>query len=256
MLVQIDYELSFAAPFHLGTGISTNLLDRTVVRDTDKYLYVPASTFKGVLREHCEHLLRFYTPAEPESVASPHDADAVLVELGGASTLISRIFGSQIHPGGLRFDNARQEDTAGRMYKNIQTSVLTQVRIDRVTRTAANEALYTSEFGAPFLTFRGTIKGQLDCVPIDDDDLAILAADNKGEVHILRPTYSLLLLLAGLFMIERIGGNKSTGKGQCRCTIEQVLLDRHTCTEEEWRPWIEHLHLVSNYAQTEKGGQR
>lgn len=254
MLVQIDYELSFAAPFHLGTGISTNLLDRTVVRDADQYLYVPASTFKGVLREHCERLLRFYTPTEPESVASPHDANAVLAELGGASTLISRIFGSQIHPGGLRFDNARQEDTASRMYNKIQTSVLTQVRIDRVTRTAANEALYTSEFGAPFLTFRGTIKGQLDCVPIDD--LAILVVDDKEEVHIVTPTYSLLLLLAGLFMIERIGGNKSTGKGQCRCTIEQMLLDRCKCTEEEWRPWIEHLHLVSNYAQAEKGRQQ
>ncbi len=253
MLVQIGYELNFAAPFHFGTGISTNLLDRTVVRDAGKYLYVPASTFKGVLREHCDHLLRFYTPTEPESVASPHDANAALTELGG-STLISRIFGSQIHPGGLRFDNARQEDTARRMYETIQTSVLTQARIDRVTRTATNEALYTSEFGAPFLTFKGTIKGQLDCVPIDD--LAALVADDEGEVHIVTPSYSLLLLLAGLFMIERLGGNKSTGKGQCRCTIEQVLLDRHKCTEEEWRPWIERLDMVSNYAQTEKGGQQ
>lgn len=253
MLVQIDYELSFAAPFHLGTGISTNVLDRTVIRDAGKYLYVPASTFKGVLREHCEHLLRFYTPNEPESIASPHDANAALTELGGASTLISRIFGSQIHPGGLRFDNARQEETTRRMYEKMQTSVLTQVRIDRVTRTAANEALYISEFGAPFLTFKGAIKGQIDCEPIDD--LAVLVED-KGEVHILTPTYSLLLLLAGLFMIERLGGNKSTGKGQCRCTIEQVLLNRHKCTEEEWRPWIEHLDIVSNYAQTEKGGQR
>lgn len=252
MLVQIDYELSFITPFHLGTGISTNALSRTVIRDAGKYLYVPASTFKGVLREHCEHLLRFYIPVGSGSVASPHDANAALSELGRAPTLISRIFGSQIRPGGLRFDDARQEETTKGIYEKIQTSMLTQVRIDRMTRTAANEALYTSEFGAPFLTFKGTIKGQLNCIPIDD--LAILVED-KGEVHVLTPTYSLLLLLAGLFMIERLGGNKSTGKGQCNCIINRVLLDRYKCTEEGWRSWLENLNMMSNYVQVEKGGQ-
>ncbi len=223
MLVQIDYELSFASPFHLGTGISTNALDRTVIRDADKCLYVPASTFKGILREHCEHLLRFYSPTEVEGVDSPHDANAALAELGRAPTLISRIFGSQMYPGSLRFGNAVQEYAARRMYEEAQTSVLTQVRIDRITHTATNEALYTSEFGNCFLTFQGVIKGQLDCVPIDE--LEVLVEDSD-EVYIVTPTYSLLLLLAGLFMVERIGGNKSTGKGQCCCTITKVLLEQ------------------------------
>ena len=53
------------------------------------------------------------------------------------------------------------------MYKTIQTSVSTQVRIDRVTRTAVDKALYTSEFGTNYLTFEGTIKGQLDCIPVE-----------------------------------------------------------------------------------------
>lgn len=251
MLVQIDYELSFDAPFHFGTGISTNLLDRTVIRDAAGWLYVPASTFKGVVREHCEHLLRFYSPTEPDGVVDPHNADAALTELGGASTLISRIFGSHIRPGGLRFSNARQDETAIRIYEKVQTSMLTQVRIDRLTRTAVDEALYTSEFGAPFLTFKGTIKGQLDCTPIDD--LAEPVEDITGEVQTLTPTYSLLLLLAGLFLVERIGGNKSTGKGQCRCIIERVLLDKHKCPEEVWQSWIEHLGRVSDYVQ--KGGR-
>src|SRR5690348_8815053 len=104
MLVQIDYNLSFTALFHMGTGISTNALDRTVVRDAGKYLYIPASTFKGVLREQCEHLLRFYAAADSEDVASPHDTNAVLSEFGRTPPLISRIFGSQLHPGTLRFN--------------------------------------------------------------------------------------------------------------------------------------------------------
>ncbi len=247
MLVQIDYELQFAAPFHLGTGIAAGLIDRTVIRDAGGDLYVPASTFKGVLREHCEQLCRFYLPNA--QVASPHDTYAALAQFGKAPTLISRIFGSPLYPGGLRFNDAKQEEEAHNVYGEIQTSIATQVRIDRVTRTAANEALYTSEFGTRYLVFEGTIKGQLDCTPIED-----LAIPVQGqEMYTLTPTYSLLILLAGLLMIERLGGNKSTGKGQCRCFITNVQLDRHKCTEEQWQSWIELLDVLKDY--NERGGQ-
>src|SRR6266567_5026181 len=240
MLVQIDYELQFDAPFHLGTGIATGLIDRTVIRDAGRNLYVPASTFKGVLREHCEQLCRFYLPNA--QVVSPHNSYAALAQFGKAPTLISRIFGSPLHPGGLRFNDARQQEETQRVYKEIQTSIATQVRIDRVTRTAANEALYTSEFGARYLGFEGTIKGLLDCTSIEK--LTVTVHDQ--ETYTLTPTYSLLILLAGLLMIERIGGNKSTGKGQCRCSITNVLLDRHKCTREQWQSWIEQLDVLKD----------
>ena len=247
MLVQIDYELQFDAPFHLGTGIAAGSIDRTVIRDAGGDLYVPASTFKGVLREHCEQLCRFYLPNA--QIASPHDAYAALAQFGKAPTLISRIFGSPLYPGGLRFNDARQEEETHNVYGEIQTSIATQVRIDRVTRTAANEALYTSEFGTRYLAFEGTIKGQLDCTPIKE-----LAVPVQGqETDTLTPTYSLLILLAGLLMIERLGGNKSTGKGQCRCSVTNVLLDRHKCPKEQWRPWIEQLDVLKDY--NERGGQ-
>jgi CRISPR/Cas system CSM-associated protein Csm3 (group 7 of RAMP superfamily) len=256
MLVQIDYNLNFTTPFHLGTGISTNLLDRTVIRDAGKYLYVPASTFKGVLREQCERLFLFYAPAGANSVVSPHDANAALDEFGQPPSLISRIFGSQLYPGSLRFDDARQTE---KIYTEptMQTSILTQVRIDRMTRTAVDGALYTSEFGNPFLTFSGTIKGQLNCTPIDKLETLV---EDSGEVYILTPTYSLLLLLAGILMVERLGSNKSTGKGQCTCTITGLWLDRHKCSEWDvddqpgWRSWLGSLDDVLRQYQ-QKGVQ-
>ena len=247
MLVQIDYELQFDAPFHLGTGITAGMIDRTVIRDAGGDLYVPASTFKGVLREHCEQLCRFYLPNA--QIASPHDAYAALAQFGKAPTLISRIFGSPLYPGGLRFNDAKQEEETHNVYKEIQTSVATQARIDRATGTAANEALYTSEFGTRYLVFEGTIKGLLDCTPIEK-----LAVTAQGlETYTLTPSYSLLILLAGLLMVERLGGNKSTGKGQCRCSITNVLLDRHKCTKEQWQSWIEQLDVLNDY--NERGGQ-
>lgn len=249
MLVQINYELAFATPFHMGTGISAGMIDRTVIRDADNYLYVPASTLKGVLREHCEQLCRFYIPDAQAHVTSPHITNAALAEYSGMPTLISRIFGSPLHPGGLRFDDAKQAQDDRHVSEEIQTSVSTQVRIDRLTRTAANEALYTSEFGANFLTFEGMIKGQLNCTPVELPELT------TSEPGPLVPTYSLLLLLAGLLMVERLGGNKSTGKGQCSCHITQVRLDGNRCGEERWRSWIAHLDVLSDYRHNEKGGQ-
>lgn len=254
MLVQIDYELRFDAPFHLGTGVTAGQIDRTVIRDAGGYLYVPASTFKGVLREHCEQLCRFYLPnSQPPS---PHDSYAALAQFGKAPSLITRIFGSPLSPGGLRFDDALLDEGEKKKYedwkaykewKEMQTSVATQVRIDRVTRTAADEALYTSEFGTRDHVFIGKIKGSLDCTPVD-----ILRATQSDEMNLPTPTYSLLVLLAGLLMIERLGGNKSTGKGQCRCIITGLWLDGKICTEQ-WPSWIEHLDDALNTYPDEGG---
>jgi CRISPR/Cas system CMR subunit Cmr4 (Cas7 group RAMP superfamily) len=255
MFVQLEYTLSFEAPFHFGTGIREGLIDRTVIRDSNGLLYVPASTFKGVLREHCEHLCSFYTvdgPARPR-VASPHDAYAALAEFGGAPSLISQTFGSQLSPCGLLFSNARQPRETQITYRDVQTSTLTQVRIDRVTRTAVNEALYTSQFGIPDLTFAGTIVGQLGTSPLPD--LERPSSDPDEEASTFTPTYALLLLLAGLQLIERMGGNKSGGKGACRCTLTRLMLDRQPCPPEIWPDWLAHLELLSTYHSAEKGAQ-
>jgi CRISPR/Cas system CMR subunit Cmr4 (Cas7 group RAMP superfamily) len=257
MLVQLDYRLSFVAPFHFGTGIREGLIDRTVIRDTGDYLYVPASTLKGVLREQCEYLCHFYAHGDQarRRVPSPHDTYAALAELSGMPTLISRTFGSAIHPCGLFFSDARQPPNMPEIqktYKSMQTSTFTQVRIDRLSGIAVDEALYTSQFGIPDLTFLGNITGQLD-----DPLLADLAHDmsDEEEPYTLTPTSSLLLLLAGLLLIERMGGNKSTGKGACQCTVTKLVLDRRLCPEEDWQGWLANLDVLSAGPVPEKGSR-
>lgn len=243
--VQISYDLVFATPFHCGTGIREALIDRTIVADNNGYLYVPATTFKGVLRDHCEQLARLYAESDTlaDSVSSPHDKQAALYDLGGMITMITRIFGSPIYPGTLYFDDVRQDeqekklydsdsDEGTRRYLNIQKDVYTQVRLDRPTRTAVEGALYTSEFGARGLTFHGNITGTLTCFPTDASDSS-------------KPTYSLLLLLAGLRFIERIGGNKSSGKGKCECRNIAVTMNNSGAS---WQSWFADLGQLSNYA--------
>lgn len=254
--IQLTYTTTFEAPFHLGTGNSEGLLDRTVIRDDEGYLYVPASTFKGVLREHCEQLCRFYLPEQP--IASPHNAKAALAGFSGTLTPISRIFGSPLYPGKLRFNDARQTDEELAIYnssdsrehqpkgkyKSIQTSTLTQVRIDRLTGTAASGALYTSEFGRRGLFFEGKINGWLACTPAEALATRVSSAAHSSEM----PTYSLLLLLAGIQMVEQLGGNKSTGKGRCTCTIKELHINKQIYTKAQWESWLEHLDVLTAYA--------
>jgi CRISPR/Cas system CMR subunit Cmr4 (Cas7 group RAMP superfamily) len=245
--IQLTYQLTFTMPFHCGTGLRIGLIDRTIVRDHDGYLYVPGSTIKGVLREYCEQLAHLYEEFDEkmdDAIASPHDEKRALWALGryNRPTMITRIFGSHSSPSRLFFDDARQTDIdkgfydsrGHEKYRSLQTDLATQVRIDRPSRTSVRGALYTSEFGIKDLTFTGSIKGWLECTPIGS------SPDS--------PTYSLLLLLAGLHLIERIGGNKSTGKGQCRCEITTFTCGDETYEKARWVAWLDSLEELSYYS--------
>ena len=249
--IEIEYTLTFATLFHCGTGIREGLVDRTVVRNNQGYLYVPGSTFKGVLRERCEQLARAYIQdtQEKQRIASPHNAEVALLNLGRKPTMITRIFGAQNVPGSLFFDDARQseEDTLIEMdqYKELQVGVYTQVRIDRPTHTAVPGALYTSEFGTKDTVFNGAIQGWLSCIPIDGSGMTIERIPHTD----LAPTYSSLLLLAGLQLVERLGGNKSTGKGQCECKITRVAMRGENCPETLWKSWLGQLNVLDGYQE-------
>ncbi|WP_376796459.1 RAMP superfamily CRISPR-associated protein [Thermogemmatispora sp.] len=250
----LEYRLIFLSPFHFGTGFRQGLVDRTVARDRQGHLYVPGASFKGALRECCEQLARTYDELDEMSdlLTSPHDARQALRSLGARISMITRIFGSQMLPGTLFFDNARllsaaeAEPSGGTalataaLSESPETQVVpyTQVRLRRLTRTAVPGALYTSEFGRRQLLFRGTIRGWLTCLPLDEEPRS--------------PTYSLLLLLAGLHLIEQLGANKSTGKGRCRCEILRLEINGEEYPAEEWRGWLmERLDELVYYAMAQ-----
>lgn len=261
--VDIAYTLTFTMPFHCGTGLRVGLIDRTVVRDHDGYLYIPGSTIKGVLREQCERLTCLFEDEEDKetlrSLINPHHERMAMLGRGRPLSMVTRIFGSQSVTGQLFFDDARQtieqkrfyesrgkgaisEEEAEqrkRAYQGLQTDLATQVRIARPTRTAVPGALYTSEFGIRDLTFEGAITGWLECFPI---------TDLKDQ-----PTYSLLLLLVGLHLLERIGSNKSSGKGRCQCRITALRYGDRTPPQAVWQSWFDHLGSLSYYSLEEDG---
>jgi hypothetical protein len=205
-----------------------------------------------VVRARCEQLAQLYASGSEderrERIISPYDEKQSILALHRPVTMIARIFGSRRHPGLLSFDDAQQthqrelgvvgkgREGNGGKDKIEQTDLQTQIRLDRSTRTPLHNAFYTSEFGLKALTFSGSISGWLNCTSIEGVEGG--------------PSYSLLLLLAGLYLLDQVGGNKSTGKGQCACEIMTLLINNLEFSRVIWQSWLEHLDLLMFYSES------
>ncbi len=224
-LVKLTYTLTFESAFHCGSGLSRLLLDRAVRRDVNGHLFVPGATVKGALRHRCEQLATLFGLA----ARSPHDERGALAEYI-APDLPSRLFGSRLHPGGLYFDDLRMQDEDRNIFRHsplrhkLQTTERTQVSLSRRTGTAKPELLFSSELGLADVGFEGEISGHIIDLPLDGE---------PGS-----PTYALLLLLAGLLSLDRLGGNKSTGIGRCRVEIKSLHVNREP---RDHAPWMGRL---------------
>jgi CRISPR/Cas system CSM-associated protein Csm3 (group 7 of RAMP superfamily) len=223
--IRLRYTLVFESSFHCGSGLSRLLINRAVRRDADGYLSVPGSTIKGALRDRCEQLARLFGL----TARSPHDERSALDEYG-APDLPTRLFGSRLRPGELCFDDLkmRYEDAEFlRRSLSLQTAERIQVSLSRRTGTAKPELLFSSEFGLADLRFEGEIFGHVSDLPVDDQSTS--------------PTYALLLLLAGLMSLDRIGGNKSTGIGRCRIEIGALQVNHEPRDPVAWLQSLDYL---------------
>ena len=214
--INIDYSIEFETPFHFGTGLRRDLLDRSVCRNAEGYLYIPGSTLKGVFRERCEQMGRLVGLR----AVSPHDVqEAIACFRDDKTDIVDRIFGSRYKPGELYFDNATMIKTdreffdfdsdSGRILKHyihLQTEARTQTSISRLLGTVQEQALFQSEFGIKELCFEGRIYGHLEGFHIEENEWS----------------YAFLLLVAGICANDRIGANKSTGMGKYNCQIQKL----------------------------------
>jgi CRISPR/Cas system CSM-associated protein Csm3 (group 7 of RAMP superfamily) len=231
--IKLTYLLTFEAAFHFGTGLRRGLLNRTVRRDAEGFLFVPGSTFKGALRDRCEQLARLFGM----NPSSPHDEPRAREEYARPDPL-SYLFGSRLCPGELYFDDARMSAQGreffnpgrGKAFLALQTRERTQVSLSRRTGTAGEGLLFSSEFGIhdQDLHFEGEITGDVAYLPLDAQDDSL-------------PTFPLLLLLAGLHSLDRIGGGKSSGGGHCRLQVTTFQVDGTTPSIPGWLGWLDWL---------------
>lgn len=229
--IELNYTITFSSIFHCGTGLPGRLLDRTVQRDSNGYLFIPGSTIKGTLRDYCGKMADIFNLKN----RSPHDEIEAMEEYNNPD-ILSRLFGSRAHPGSLYFDDALMNkkskeffDSASieKKYIRMMTTERTQVGISRYTGTSNQGYLFSSEFGLPELIFEGTISGF-----ITDE-----AADFGKDTY----TYSLLLLIMGLKFIDRIGGNKSAGAGHCTIDIISLTVDGVKYEEKDMGTFLSNI---------------
>jgi len=199
--------IKVSGPLAVGTGFRRGLIHRIVERDVDGLVYIPASSFKGRVRRTCEQLAKQFGvnvchAPRPEGMCSAH----------GRACLVCRVFGSPGRDGGLRWRDAHltsEYRDAFKRNREAQVYSRTQVQLSRALGIAAPDHLFTSEYAIEELQFETIITGWLDVTPIAEES-------TKGG-------YEFLLLLAGLRLINTLGGQNSRGGGAVNVELPEIV---------------------------------
>ncbi|MCL1466527.1 RAMP superfamily CRISPR-associated protein [Argonema galeatum] len=199
-------------------GSSASLADKSIVRNAERNLLIPASQLKGRLRHECEKIARGLGWAISESPS----AEKMVIRRGNAPVgfqrseyevpgygetyhcLISQIFGDPVLPSRVMFDDLICTEDP----ENLPEVLRPGVTINRRRRTAEEKKLYFLETSPVNAKLRFT-----------------------GEIHIQpsftldRPDYAKAIIWAGLHHINALGGSKSAGLGWLNWELPEIKVD-------------------------------
>jgi CRISPR/Cas system CSM-associated protein Csm3 (group 7 of RAMP superfamily) len=231
LLIEVD------GPLAVNTGFRRGLIHRTVERDAEGLAYIPASSLKGRVRRACEQIARqvgLYVcrAPRPNGMCSAHKQPC----------LVCRVFGSPGRGNGLHWQDARLVRNYQKVFagnegnRQAQFYTRTQVQLSRALGIAAHDHLFTSEFAIENLHFEAGITGWLDITPIADEDAT--------------GGYELLLLLAGLRLVNTLGSGGSRGSGHCVIHLpEQVTVGQRSIAVAEIFAFVSLLNEFDREAQ-------
>ncbi len=201
--LHIDLDVVLTGQWHSGTGEGGLLADRHVRRDANNRPYLPASTLRGVVREQCERLARAMGMQDP---SDPHGEDGKwFVPANQLGSVVDLLFGTRFVESTLYFRDARIKDTADVLAAD-QPAVISRTAMSRGLGTVRDSHLFQTEY-AEATTLDTSISGW-------HKNLAIF---EEGYLP-----YAYFFLLLGLHTVERLGGDKSIGKGWCRLELASV----------------------------------
>jgi len=215
LLIEVD------GPLAVNTGFRRGLIHRTVEWDAEGLVYIPASSLKGRVRRACEQLakqvgLRVCHAPRPGGMCSAHTQQPCLV---------CRVFGTPGRGGELHWQDAQLVQEFRKVFmgdegnRQAQFYKRTQVQLSRALGIAAPDHLFTSEFAIENLRFESAIIGWLDVTPIAGEE-------TTGG-------YELLLLLAGLRLVNTLGSSSSRGAGHSVIHLpRQVTVGEHATNVE------------------------
>jgi CRISPR/Cas system CSM-associated protein Csm3 (group 7 of RAMP superfamily) len=215
----IDYDLTVKTEYHIGTGLEhPGVVDRTLVTKADGTLVIPSEHFRGLVRDSCTQIIHWLKRDDECCKASltkgPRQADVGVLDTCGLNfnppgkanfCVLCRLFGTTFTPRHYEFFDSTL--TTSLTDENARR-VSMHNRIDPAIGRTPEENYFSLQVGAK-ATFQGTIERDS---PQTDSDLLI---DELG------------LLLAGLRLVERVGGRSRKGWGRCRVNITKLKLDNN-----------------------------
>lgn len=202
--IGIDLTIRFESKWHTGSGEGNLLLNRLMKRDSRNRPYIPASTLKGVIRESCEKLSRTLKFDEP---SDPHQTDLTIQNnfkpLKNMRSPVDMIFGSRYEGGQLFFRDAVLTSEPPYGFRKEQSRICKY----RLIGTAKDQHLFSTEYAAALIELKTKIDGW-------HENLAYVVEND--------PPYEYCILIAGILILERIGGDKSTGGGKIDIRFDSV----------------------------------
>ncbi|MFW5961165.1 MAG: RAMP superfamily CRISPR-associated protein [Desulfohalobiaceae bacterium] len=229
--INIDLEIIFPGKWHSGSGEGGFLTDRLVRLDSRKKPYVPASTLRGVVREQCERLSR--TLGLPDC-SNPHSRDAGWHQpWSDLRSPVDQLFGTKCVSSTLFFQDARMDE--GLLFP---TMTISRTAMYRALGTGRDKHLFQTEYANPAVLHTKIRGWHQELTAMDEKSLPI----------------AYVLLLLALQSVDRLGGDKSTGKGSCELQVKNVVYNQQAWSWEAWAGNIqENLELWDMYMEEGEG---
>jgi CRISPR/Cas system CSM-associated protein Csm3 (group 7 of RAMP superfamily) len=195
------YRLTFKTPLSIFSGLAVaGLVDRMVVRDSQRLPIVPGSTIKGRWRFFAERLLRTLENHKSDCGAWTHEPERPACKDAKSACTICRWFGSPSVPAALQVGPAgllepwrdlflQLNSRAHRAVIQPDTEIRPGIALARRSRTALPDHLFFDE-AVPPVGFGGRIR---------------LASEPKPAEK--------TLLIAAAKLVDRLGARKAAGRG-------------------------------------------
>lgn len=209
-----------------GTGIPGNV-DRVVIRDRDGYPYIPAKTLTGIWRDACEQVALGLDNGNESGVWNKY---------------VHFLFGDQpfLNQDNLALNpplSAALQIRPAQFHQDIKLTILSRQRAGQKALTDA----------ITFVKAANSIESQTGCTEeksLRYEELirlgSLLQAECELDLNLLtekkQQKVAFSLLIAGAKLIEKLGGKRRRGAGNC-----SVQIGKEKATE--WIDWIEETYI-------------
>lgn len=213
--ITLPFTIVLESSLHVGSGYGIGPIQKAAVKFPERHRqgvtyrpYIPGSALKGRTREACEVLARqvglpvcgIPRVGEAED-GSSHDPDRCLV-----CRIFGAIGGNSPDAKGLRWQNAYP--TGGSDTSALEMLDRAHVQLSRARGVAAGGRLFAAELAASGLAFEGGVSGWL---------MGTECPSHAGS------TYEVALLLAGLRLVDTLGGMRRRGPGRCTLVLHEPV---------------------------------